>query len=91
MDPLDESQFFPALRLALEEGRSGTKPVLSQHNVYRKIMKVTKSNSSVPGDVPIPLMKRYPFQYASPATKIFKEIIKSGRWPRQWVKEETIV
>jgi hypothetical protein len=91
VDPLDESQLFPALRQALEEARSGTKPTLSQHEVYRKIMKVTKPNSSVPGDVPIPLMKQYPFQYATPATKIFNAIIKSGQWPRQWVKEQTIV
>ena len=91
VDPLDETQFHPALRLALEEGRAGLKPVLTQHYVYRKIMKVTKPNSSVEGDVPRKLMQKYPFQYAVPATMIFNQIIKSGQWPRQWVREETIV
>ena len=62
VEPLDESQFPPALRQVLEDGRACTnKPVLTQHEVYRKIMQVTKPKSSVYGDVPIISLKNYPF------------------------------
>ena len=72
----------------MEEGQ---KPVISQHEVYRNIMKVRKPNSSVPGDVPRPLIKKYPFLYAAPITKIFNKMIQTGKWPRQWVKEHSWV
>ena len=36
-------------------------------------------------------MQKYPYQYAVPATMIFNQVIKSGQWQRQFVKEETIV
>ena len=91
VDPLDQTKFHPALKLALEEGKSGYKPVLTQHEIYRKILKVTKPNSSVKGDVPRKLLKIYAFQYAAPVSRIFNKVIKSGQWPRQWVKEYTIV
>ena len=88
VEPLDINSFHPALKVTLEEGQ---KPGLSQHEVYMFIMKVRKPNSAVPGDVPRPLMKKYPFLYAAPITQIFNKMIKTGKWPRQWVKEETIV
>ena len=31
------------------------------------------------------------FLYAAPVTKILNTMIKTGKWPRQWVQEETIV
>ena len=83
VEPLDVSQFCPALKDALEEGKVGTKPILSQHDVYRKIMRVTKPNSSVIGDIPTPLLKKYPYIYAAPATKIFNQMIQTGQWPGQ--------
>ena len=91
VEPLDISKFHPALKEKLEEGRTCAKPILSQHQVYRKIMQVNKPNSSVPGDVPRPLLAKYPYMYAGPATKIFNKIIHTGQWPRQWVREESIV
>jgi hypothetical protein len=91
VEPLDPSQFNPALQAALEEGRYGPKPYLSQHDVYRAMTRVTKPNSSVDGDIPSPLLKKYPYEYSLPAAKIFNKMIQSGQWPRQWVREETIV
>ena len=37
-----------------------------------------------------PLLKRYPYEYAAPLARIFNKMIKSGTWPRKWVKEEAI-
>ena len=90
-DPLNESLFHPALKQALENGRKcGNKPIISQHDVYRKILKATKPNSSVQGDVPRQLIMKYPYQYALPASLIFNKIIQDGDWPRQWVHEKSI-
>ena len=47
VEPLDQNMFHPALKTALEEGKAGPKPKLSQHYVYRGVMRVTKPNSSV--------------------------------------------
>jgi hypothetical protein len=58
--------------------------------VYRKIRKVSKPNSAVPGDIPRPLLKKYPYLYAAPLASIFNKMIQTGRWPRRWVKEEAI-
>ena len=87
MEPLDKTQFPPGLREALEEGRTySNKPVLTQHEVYCKIFRVTKPKSSVEGDVPKVLLNIYAYQYAQPATKMFNESVKTSFWPRQWVE-----
>ena len=91
VEPLDTAKFHPALKLTLEEAVSGPKPTLSQHEVYRYIMRVQKPKSAVTGDIPRPLIRKYPFQYAAPVTKIFNQMIKTGKWPRQWVREQAIV
>ena len=77
VDPLDQSQFPPALRQVVDEGRTGAKPVLTQQQVYCKIMRVTKPKSSVKGDVQRVLLNRYPYEYAKTASVIFNRIIQS--------------
>ena len=89
--PLDVEKFHPALRLEIEKGRSQQrKPSLSQHDTYRKLLKIKKPNSSVPGDVPKRLIAEYPFLWAEPATKIFNNIIQSAEWPKHWKLEHMI-
>ena len=58
--------------------------------MYRKLLKIKKPNSSVPGDVPRRLIAEYPFQWAEPATKIFNTIIESAKWPKDWKREHMI-
>ena len=92
VEPMVEEQFPPALRQAVQEGRSSSnRPVITQHQVYLKLLRIKKPNSSVPGDVPRTLVKEFPFEYAVPATKIFNQIIQTSVWPRQWVKEHVVV
>ena len=58
VDPLEVEKLFPALREAIEDGRTTTSKHSVGHNqVYRKIVKLKKPNSSVPGDVPKILIK----------------------------------
>ena len=92
VEPMVEEEFPPALRQALQEGRSSnSRPKLTQHQIYLKMLQIKKPNSSVPGDVPRTLIKEFPFDYAVPATKIFNKIIQTSIWPRQWVKEHVVV
>ena len=92
VDPLNIDLFHPSLRQTLEDGRtSKEKPVLAQDQVYRKMKQVTKPKSSVNGDVPMPVIKQFTFEYAKPAAGIFNRIIQSSQWPDQWKTEQTIV
>ena len=62
MEPLDLELFHPALRQALEDGRtSQDKPVLTQHQVYKRMKETTKPKSSVHGDVPMAILKQFTF------------------------------
>jgi hypothetical protein len=92
VEPLDVSKFHPALRLEIENGRcSTTKPIFSQHDVYRKLVKIKKPDSYVAGDIPKRLIQEYPFLWAGPASMIFNTIIQSSDWPHSWKLENSIV
>ena len=90
--PLDVSKFHPALRQAINHGRTtGDKPTLTQHDVYRKLIKIKKPNSAVEGDIPRKLILEFPFLWAGPAAKIFNSIIRNTHWPQLWKTESMIV
>ena len=91
VQPLDLSKFHPALKEAVNDGKtSRTKPMLSQHEVYRKLKSIKKPNSSVQGDIPKKLLNEYPFLWAGPIARIFNKIIQSSEWPSQWKVENAI-
>ena len=62
-----------------------------QHDVYRKLLKIKKPNSSVKGDIPKKLITEYPFLWAGPTSTIFNHIIKTSEWPQLWKLENAIV
>ena len=67
--------------------KSTEKPTLTQHQVYRTILRVKKPNSSVDGDIHKKLIQECPFLWAGPATDIFNKIIQ---WPTKWNLEHAI-
>ena len=67
------------------------KPILSEHEVYRKLVKAKKPNSTVPGDIPVKLVKEFSPELAAPITKIYNRITETAEYPRQWVTEHQIV
>ena len=74
VEELVEDRLPPALRLALQDGRKeANKPLLSKHEVYRKIKAAKKPQSKVACDVPRKIMVEFAFEYAEPATQIYKE------------------
>ena len=92
VEPLELEKFHPALRLAIEKGKTRkNRPVFTQQEVYHKVVKVNKPKSCVPGDIPMKIMKEFMFEFAEPATIMINKVIRSAEWPRQWVVEQTIV
>ena len=59
-------------------------PVISDHIVYEKIKQSKKPRSSVPGDLPRRLVQEFAPELAAPAGKIFRNITKTGHWPKSW-------
>ena len=92
VEPLDISIFQPSLQLAIQEGTTKAyKPLLTQHDVYRKLLKIRKPNSRVDGDVPKKLVMKYPFLWAGLAALIFNRIIQSAKWPKEFKVENAVV
>ena len=59
-------------------------PELPDHDVYLKIRKSKKPKSSVPGDVPRKIVQEFGPELATPVGKIFRNIVKTGHWPKPW-------
>ena len=55
--------------------------------MYDKLRVCKKPNSTVPGDLPIKLIKQLSPELAKPVTCIYNKITQSGIYPRQWVVE----
>ena len=92
VEPLKVSNFQPSLQQEIEKGIKGNeKPVISQHEVYRQLIKINKPNSHVVGDIPKKLIQEYPFLWAGPASMIYNQVIKSSEWPQKWKREHCIV
>ena len=59
-------------------------PHLPDHDVYEKIRKSKKTKSSVPGDLPRKIVQEFGPELSSPAGIIFRNIVKTGQWPKPW-------
>ena len=62
-------------------------PAITEYDVYCKILAAKKPKSGVPGDIPRELVKEFSPELATPLTKIIRNILHSGDWPRQWKME----
>ena len=62
-------------------------PELPDHDVYIKIKKSKKPKSSVPGDIPRKLVQEFGPELAGPAGKFFRNIVRTGHWPKPWRME----
>ena len=65
-------------------------PVLEDYQIYKKLRKAKKPNSSVKGDLPKRIVQEFSCELAAPITIIFNSILKSFQYPRQWVVEYQI-
>ena len=65
-------------------------PELSVYDVYCRIVKAKKPNSSVPGDLPKKVVQHCPAQLAVPSSAIFNSITSSAVYPEQWKIEHQL-
>ena len=93
------SQEFPALKLEQMDTRvyqniknSGTqpKPLISTSLVEKKIQKAKNTKGGVSGDLPVKLSKEFGSELAIPASRIFNNIVQTGKWPIRWKQEQGI-
>ena len=88
------SQEYPALnkRLIPPHVQSKLKsnslpPVISEYEVYKKIMKANKPKAGIPGYLPRGLVQEFSPELAAPVQMITNNIFQSGQWPDQWKME----
>ena len=61
-------------------------PDIQEHTVYEN-MKAAKKTGSVPGDIPVSILKEFLPEFATPITSILREAIRSHEWPEVYKKE----
>ena len=89
-DPININNFPPAMRELLSHPNVSVIPQLEEYQVYKKICKSKKPNSVVPGDIPKKIVKEFSCELSVPFTMIYKSILKTFEYPRQWVVEHQI-
>ena len=79
--------FEPILPIPVNEPREPT----TLEEVTKKLKAARKPNSMVLGDVPPVVVKKFHHLLAAPALRIYNAVFKTGRWPRQWKNETTVI
>ena len=74
--PLDTANLPVKIQQYLKDQDQDLVPLLSTNDVYRSIVRAKKPNSSVPGDIPVKLVKVFPDILANPVTHIHNCITK---------------
>ena len=86
--PLDYNLLPADVQVKLDQQKSESiLPIIEDHDVYLKIRKTKKPKSSVPGDLPRRIVQEFGPELAAPAGKIFRNIVKTGHWPKPWRTE----
>ena len=62
-------------------------PVLTEAEIWDKIVHSKKPKSGVPGDLPRKLVSEFAPELAAPLTKIYQNIINTQLWPSMWKVE----
>ena len=85
--PIDLNNFSPKLRKALAAPDWSVVPKLTEYQVYKRICKAKKPNSSVPDDLPKKIVQEFAVELAAPVTVIFNSILANLQFPCQWLVE----
>ena len=89
--PLDVSILPPNVQFHLINKTSTENvPTLSVYEVYTKIVRAKKPNSSVPGDLPKKIIQHFPAELSVQTSIIFNNIITTLAYPDQWKIEYQI-
>ena len=89
-EPIEVDNFPPRIREVLKYPDLSMTPVLEEYQVYKRISKAKKPNSTVPGDLPKKIVQEFGCELTAPVTTIFNSILRTLEYPRQWVIEQQI-
>ena len=89
-EPINTNNFPPNMREALKKPDLSVIPKLEDYQVYKKICKAKKPNSTVSGDLPKKIVQEFSCELSTPVTIIYNSILKTLQYPRQWVVEHQI-
>ena len=89
-EPICINKFPPHLKQALSSPDLSVVPRLHEYEVYKKISKAKKPNSSVRGDLPKKVIQEFCCELSTPVTIIYNSILSTLEYPRQWVREYQI-
>ena len=89
-EPICLEKFPPIVKEKLFNPDLAHVPLLSEYEVFKKICKTKKPNSSVPGDLPKRIIQEFSVELSAPVTEIYNSILKTFQYPRQWVIEHQI-
>ena len=81
-NPLNIDHFNPKLRQALKSPDMSVIPQLQEYEVYKRIQKSKKPNSTVPGDIPAKLIKEFSCEISKPLTILYNKILSIFEYPR---------
>ena len=65
-------------------------PNIEDWQVFEAIIKTKKPKSGVPGDLTRKIMQEFGAELTTPVVKIFRGIIRTNTWPRDWAIEHGI-
>ena len=82
--------FPPQMKETLSQPELSAIPRLEEYEVYKKICKAKKPNSIVPGDMPKKLVQEFSCELSTPVTIIYRSILRTFEYPRQWVVEHQV-
>ena len=88
--PLDVQNLPPNIQEDLGNPELNVAPILSNYDVYCKLVKAKKPNSSVPGDLPKKLNQKFSAELTFPVSAIFNQISKTKVYPEQWKTERQL-
>ena len=89
-EPINIDNFSPNIKHFLSQPNMADVPILEEYQVYKKLRKAKKPNSSVKGDLPKRVVQEFSCELSAPVTVIFKSILRTFQYPRQWVVEYQI-
>ena len=78
------------LRDALQNPDKSVVPRLEEYQLFKRINKSKKPNSSVEGNLPKQIVQEFSCELTTPVTIIFKSVLAAFQHPRQWVIEHQI-
>ena len=73
-----------------ENSPSDDIPNIDDWQVFEAINKTKKPKSGVPGDLPRKIVQEFAAELATPVVKIFRGIMRTNTWPRDWAIEHGI-